>query len=775
MTATLSAQAESKKTGRPSNPKVDNPAPVTARLRRLAIVHQRAAISRAMRLAGIHGPDKPTLDELDRAENPPAPRWRPLSHPAPTEADIRAAAAAVVRNPAWLMARDKLSSHEDQVRAAMPDAGRALFAAWDARPDREMANKEKWTAGQRHAERWRPVLDALDGILTHAEEMIPDLALAAMPEDDLKNMARDEAEAWRAVLISELRLRPRPYTPEDRRAMCPQAQMRKLRRRAADARQHAAALFGTVGGKGALYADSYTMQRWKERQANAAVFAAAMVLVTASGKTVPMSEIMANSQKAALARLYSMTKGMDGVAVRQGWAAVFVSVTLPPEFHPNPSKGNNSYDPRLSPKHADTELKDRLKRLRSRMNKACIPSFGTRIAEPHKDGCPHGHLVLYMPQADIPRLKAMLKDLWPDPSDGQEDEEEKRIATKCVTIDRARAAPTTYLFKYLVKSMNAPPGTGTAQADGKDREDGDHLANHERHRAWASERGIRRWAMWGTHGMQRVWQCLHQRKEMPADAPKAAQDAWKAIKEGRYGDALDASGAVKHAATQPRIPAATVAVQAAAAWAASDTATAFSAALAEHGIQLAHHDKTGRGRLVDKSGKAWALDWLLRDYAKAGGPPAPTRAERAAKMAGFDAPTISEVRARPRLKLAYEEVETRYGDTRRRPCGITLSGTDWTMPLKQGESRVMTHADHQAEQKARDEEAEFEARRQAMADWRAAHARGETPPHPGMVTVVVSYPRSRANGGVDGGGTGRTGPPDGTGQDGMPETTSCHC
>ena len=51
-----------------------------------------------------------------------------------------------------------------------------------------------------------------------------------------------------------------------------------------------------------------------------------MVLVTASGKAVSMSEIMANSKKAALARLYTMAQGMDGIAVQEGWACAFLTL-----------------------------------------------------------------------------------------------------------------------------------------------------------------------------------------------------------------------------------------------------------------------------------------------------------------------------------------------------------------------------------------------------------------------------------------------------------------
>ena len=68
--------------------------------------------------------------------------------------------------------------------------------------------------GKKMAARWRLVLDALNELLTHAEETISDLALAAMPELDLKRMAEAEAKDWQCVLRVDRA--ERAYTPEER-------------------------------------------------------------------------------------------------------------------------------------------------------------------------------------------------------------------------------------------------------------------------------------------------------------------------------------------------------------------------------------------------------------------------------------------------------------------------------------------------------------------------------------------------------------------------------
>ncbi len=609
-----------------------------------------------MRTAGVRGLDIPSLEVLRLAEAPPAPVYALTGPhtPRPTQQQIAISAAALIADPAWHAARDRLTSRHDTARDANAEATLLSLMNWEQRRTRPtMVNAVEHNAGQRAAARWRPVLDALSEILDYADELIRDLALAALPEADLRDMADKDAKAWREALAVVHATAQRAPTPKERRAMCPAATLRGLRKQAAAARQHASALFGTVG-KGAPYADAYSLARWRERQERAAAYAAGMVLQTSSGRTVSMTDVMAASRKAALARLYAVVKGMDEVAMREGLAAAFLTLTLPPEYHPNPVRAGQHYDPALSPRDADRALSQLIARLRARMAKAGIATFGLRVGEPHQDGCPHGHILAYMAEDDIARVDAMLQELRPEPVPGQ------RIATRCERIDRRRASPVTYVYKYLAKSLNA--SVAKSVEDNSEREDGDHLTNHCRVRAWASERGIRRWGLWGTHGVQRVWQALHQRGEMPEDAPESIRDAWRAIHEGRHADALDGLGAVR-----------------------------------------------GSGR--------------------------------------------------PRTRLTYEMVETAYGDTRAQPVGITVEGTGWTMPLKTGESRVVSRADLRLEQEQRAAEAEAKDRARQMQNWRNAWSRGERLPHPFAVTIVGSCPRAMPTQGAEAYPINRTGPP----------------
>ena len=540
MSATLFASAESEKTTRPSKSKVDKPVPVTARLRRLAIVHQSAAISRAMRLAGIHGRDKPTLDDLARAEDPIAPRWRWVKPPPPTEADISAAALATVRTPTWRLAQDMLTSIEDQVCAAMPSATRTLFAAWNAMPERKIANTDAWEAGQRHAERWRPVLDVLSAMLDAVDVRVPDAWLSAISEDNLKATAT--ANAHLGLLTTPARDMD---ASDAKRARCPMHQRRALRRRAATARQHLAALLGTVGAGGAPYADHYAVTCWRERQAAAEAFGLSRVLLFEDGQQVPLWGVMESSRKARLAALYAQTLGLDELADRRGLLPVFITMTLPPQHHPNPRHGlpyaGLEWEDAPCPEETDAAMGGLWTLLRARLAADDIDLLGLRVVEPHQDGCPHLHALLYFQdQAQSDRLDWHLQELCPEPVKG------KRIASKLVMLDRTKAKPATYVMKYLLKCLPAHEDAAR-HADGTITDgDPDHLAHHAEVQAWASERRLRRFAWLGLHGIRTTWQRIRAMTDDEIEhAPDAMQEAAHAMRTGAWADALEAMGAIR--------------------------------------------------------------------------------------------------------------------------------------------------------------------------------------------------------------------------------------
>lgn len=494
----------------------DNSHPTCSWLDRLAFIHRDKGIRHAMRLAGMRGVEPPSLDVLRDAECPPAARW--TSQAALIFARIRGIPIAT------------MTDAEVEVR-------RQITPAFQP----SMINRAEYEAGQHHAARWRPVLEILSAMRDAIEARIPDAWLAATSEDELMEAAR--VAAWLGASTTH----PQDYnTPKGLRASCPYHHKRRLRRRAAAARQHLAALLGTIGKGGAPYADSYAVACWRERQAAAKAFGESHVIDFEGGEfKVGLWEVMETSRKARIASLYAQALGLEDVAREKGLLPVFLTLTLPPEHHPNPRHGHpyagQDWADAPSPRETDEALAATWQRFRARLAKSEIDLLGFRVVEPHADGCPHLHALLYVEDdLEIDEIDRHLTAICPEPIAG------RRIASRLERIDRTKASPASYVMKYILKSLPAFEDAAH-HADGQTRDgDPDHLAHHAEVCAWASERRLRRFAWLGLHGMRTVWQRIHGMDEQEAqEAPKAVFDAWTAMQRSMWADAMEHLGAIK--------------------------------------------------------------------------------------------------------------------------------------------------------------------------------------------------------------------------------------
>lgn len=650
-------------------------------LSRLAPLHQAAAIRRALRAVGgafdASGP-VPCLDHLIAAADeepsiPATPTWTALT-------GDRLAAWAVTK----FIDDPRFNEGEEF------DFGRACRVAEEivgtAAADRTWTAYRDGLTRYRHAVAWRTAWAApaawLAAFARRMAPHVPDSALAAMPEAEMRDLAATRADiekqrirAWRKDEMDATG-RARELSPTERRLMCPLWWRRQMRRRAADARQFWAGALGTCGGTGGVrYADDYSLARWQERQEAARVFGETHVIRAADGTQVPMWQVMQSSAAAALNRLYVQTVGIEEVARRLGLVPLFMTLTLPREWHPR----SDAWTPDRTPARADKELSRLWNLFGAHLAGDGIKLLGMRVYEGHGSGVPHAHALLYVRPDQVEQVDAALQAVRPELPEHQR--QKTRVATKLIRIDASKASAASYVLKYVLKSLNvsatgamASKGVDAAaklavaaavekladdQEDEEDEEDegtanerGRHVEAHDRHRAWASERRIRRYAMLGTHGIQRVWQRIFTLKECPSEAPPHVQRAWRAMHAER------------------------------------DEPPGRDAPQAD---RLAYRRRQGR---------RWG-SVILALRGIAGG-------------------------QRGRVRLTYDQVATAYGDARRKPDGILDEATGWTMPL-QAQEWTIEHVKPPPNPEGR-------------ADWKPAPAYNGP-----IIGVAVSDPRAGAS------------------------------
>ena len=89
--------------------------------------------------------------------------------------------------------------------------------------------------------------------------------------------------------------------------------------------------------------------------------------------------------------------GFEVYADKHGYVADFLTITCPSRMHSvhNSGKPNDKYDG-TTPKQAQSYLAVQWAKARSKLDKLNIDYFGFRVVEPHHDGTPHWHLLVFM-------------------------------------------------------------------------------------------------------------------------------------------------------------------------------------------------------------------------------------------------------------------------------------------------------------------------------------------------------------------------------------------
>ncbi len=158
--------------------------------------------------------------------------------------------------------------------------------------------------------------------------------------------------------------------------------------------------------------------------------------------------------------LMSQMAGIERVAKERDDIGMFITLTCPSKYHPTKQrrKGkeidavlNHKWkDEAYTPKDGQQYLVKIWSRIRSAFNDNNIDVYGIRVVEPHHDGTPHWHMLLFVDKAsrakavDIMRKRALKED-------GDEAGAQKN-RFECKHMNRGGAVG--YIAKYVAKNID---------------------------------------------------------------------------------------------------------------------------------------------------------------------------------------------------------------------------------------------------------------------------------------------------------------------------------
>lgn len=228
----------------------------------------------------------------------------------------------------------------------------------------------------------------------------------------------EEARSW---VFDDHLMPPIPGLSIDERmlrATCPKFWRRFLRRHIWQARERLYIKLGLIGGNAASYASPDAIQTRRHQLRATDEWLDSTVIINEEGKKLVLRKAIGDPKERRLAKILAFVNGLEGIARDENLEVMMITVTLEPEWHPNPTSQSHGHQWNGKyPDEANRELTRRFASIRkrldgcSRTNKIRLTGF--RVSEPHRDGCPHWHIVVLVQPADRIRMLAEFMNAFP--------------------------------------------------------------------------------------------------------------------------------------------------------------------------------------------------------------------------------------------------------------------------------------------------------------------------------------------------------------------------
>ncbi|TXI35540.1 MAG: replication endonuclease [Nitrosomonas sp.] len=252
------------------------------------------------------------------------------------------------------------------------------------------------------------------------------------------------------------------------------------------------------------YASDYTIHAKRKQKERNRLYLASNFVSNQNGEIFSLQNLADRSvSNPAVRRAELMTRisGFEMVANHLGHVGEFYTLTTPSRMHACLHTGH------ANPRHDGTttlEAHQYLTHLwaliRAELDRLDIRPYGFRVVEPHHDGTPHWHLLLFMPDIHREAVRKVMSHYALLDSGNEPGALKRRF--KVEPIDPAKGSAVGYIAKYISKNID---GYQLEQ----DLYGNDAIQAAERITAWANTWGIRQFQQIGGPSVT-VWRQLRK-------------------------------------------------------------------------------------------------------------------------------------------------------------------------------------------------------------------------------------------------------------------------
>ena len=250
---------------------------------------------------------------------------------------------------------------------------------------------------------------------------------------------------------------------------------------------------GLVNKRSGIYASNHGVNRklaqWKRNEA----VLAALEAVNELGEVFNLLDVAKRSvANLANRRSELMTRisGYEAISRKRGEQGIFPTLTAPSNYHSHLStncKPNPRYNG-ATPAEVQAYFNQQWAKIRAKLKRSQIQPYGFRVVEPHHDGCPHWHMLLFIAPEQVKEALSIFRHYALEIDGNEPGAQKRRFTVKYIDPNKGTAAG--YIAKYIAKNIDG-------EHVGEDLYGHDAIQSAIRIRAWASTWKIRQFEQIG--------------------------------------------------------------------------------------------------------------------------------------------------------------------------------------------------------------------------------------------------------------------------------------
>ncbi|CBJ89253.1 Replication gene A protein (GpA) [Xenorhabdus nematophila ATCC 19061] len=305
--------------------------------------------------------------------------------------------------------------------------------------------------------------------------------------------------------------------------------------------EHMAIAVGQVQQAASPYISRQALREWLEQKRRNREFFKHFDLENEEGERISLADTVVHSNaNPAIRRCELMVRmrGFEEVANKMDCVGEFYTITAPAKYHAVQHQGGFvKYWDGATPRDTQHYLSGIWAKARAAIARAGINLFGFRVVEPHHDGTPHWHMVLFMMPEHLLQVRKILEHYACQEEQAElQRNEAKKARFDYRELDPDKGSATGYIAKYISKNID-----GYALDDEIDHETGECLRDMAKSvTAWASRWRIRQFQQIGGAPVS-VWRELRRLREISLSDDKI-NAVLQAADEGNWAAYTQAQG-----------------------------------------------------------------------------------------------------------------------------------------------------------------------------------------------------------------------------------------